>query len=189
MGRAYDATRCRYRKREAKLGFSFISPWLVGFSIFYLIPMIVSLVISFTDLNLATPDEAAFNGVDNWKRMLFDDPNTWKSLWITLRFGIISLPIWLASAFLLAVLLNSLNLVGRNIFRTLFFVLVPCAVRRRGADLVPGIERGDRLGQPDDRVVRHPRSRTGWNQVARRSNVDPRHVHIHRHLGNPQTRF
>ncbi|MDR9450925.1 MAG: sugar ABC transporter permease [Acidimicrobiia bacterium] len=114
-------------KREAKLGFAFISPWLVGFSIFYLIPMIAALVISFTDLNLATPDEVAFNGVDNWKRMLFDDPNTWKSLWITLRFGLISLPFGMASAFLLAVLLNSLNLVGRNIFRTLFFApsLVP----------------------------------------------------------------
>lgn len=114
-------------KREAKLGFAFISPWLVGFSIFYLVPMIAALAISFTDLNLATPDEIAFNGVDNWKRMLFDDPNTWKSLWITLRFGLISLPFYMASAFLLAVMLNSLNLVGRNIFRTLFFApsLVP----------------------------------------------------------------
>ncbi len=114
-------------KREAKLGLAFISPWLIGFSIFYLIPMIASLVISFFDFDLANPDEAAFNGLDNWKRMLFDDPNTWKSLWITVRFGLISLPIWMASAFLLAVLLNSLNLVGRNIFRTAFFApsLVP----------------------------------------------------------------
>ncbi len=113
-------------KYEAKLGFAFISPWLIGFSIFYLIPMTASFVISLFDYNLAS-NEASFVGVDNWTRMLFDDPNTWSSLWVTIRFGLILLPVSMFSAFMLAVLLNSLNLVGRNIFRTLFFApsLVP----------------------------------------------------------------
>ncbi len=113
-------------KYEAKLGFAFISPWLIGFAIFYLVPMGASLVISLFDYNLAT-NEASFTGLDNWTRMLFDDPNTWSSLWVTLRFGLIMLPVSMFSAFMLAVLLNSLNLWGRNIFRTLFFApsLVP----------------------------------------------------------------
>jgi multiple sugar transport system permease protein len=114
-------------KREAKLGYAFISPWLIGFSVFYLIPIVASFVISLMDFNLAVPDEAKFTGLSNWTRMLFDDPNVWSSLWVTLRFGLISLPFNMAAAFLLAVMLNSLNLVGRNVFRTLFFApsLVP----------------------------------------------------------------
>ena len=113
-------------KYEAKLGFAFISPWLIGFAIFYLVPMVASFVISLFDYDLAT-SEASFTGLGNWTRMLFDDPNTWSSLWITLRFGLIMLPISLISAFMLAVLLNSMNLWGRNIFRTLFYApaLVP----------------------------------------------------------------
>jgi len=113
-------------KYEAKLGFAFISPWLIGFSVFYLIPMVASFVISLFDYNLAT-NEASFAGLDNWTRMLFDDPNTWSSLWVTLRFGLIMLPISMFAAFMLAVLLNSLNLWGRNIFRTLFYApaLIP----------------------------------------------------------------
>ncbi len=113
-------------KYEAKLGFAFISPWLIGFLIFYLVPMAASFVISLFDYNLAT-SEASFTGLDNWTRMLFEDSNTWSSLWITMRFGLIMLPVSLISAFMLAVLLNSLNLWGRNIFRTLFYApaLIP----------------------------------------------------------------
>src|SRR5690606_16223486 len=56
-----------------------------------------------------------------WQRMLFNDPTTWISLGVTLRFALISLPIGMITAFLLAVLLNSEHLMGRNIFRTLFY--------------------------------------------------------------------
>lgn len=53
--------------------------------------------------------------------MLFDDPNTWETLFVTFKFALISLPIGMVSAFLLAVLLNSQHLIGKNIFRTLFY--------------------------------------------------------------------
>jgi len=114
-------------KREARIGLAFISPWLIGFSIFYALPMVASFVFSLMEFNLATPEDARFVGLSNWARMLFDDPNTWQGLLVTTRFALISLPIGLIFAFLIAVLLNSLNLWGRNIFRTLFFApsLVP----------------------------------------------------------------
>lgn len=99
----------------------FIAPWLIGFLVFYAVPMIASAVLSFTDFNLATPDEAEFIGLANWARMLFDDPDVWDSLWVTSRFALISLPIGLIAAFGLAVLLNSPNLAARNFFRTAFY--------------------------------------------------------------------
>ena len=108
-------------RREAKWGLIFISPWLIGFLIFYLVPMIASLVFSTLDFTLSAPQDAQFVGLDNWRRMLFEDPNTWTSLGVTFKFALISLPIGMVSAFMLAVLLNSKSLMGRNLFRTLFY--------------------------------------------------------------------
>ena len=79
--------------------------------------MIVSFLLSLYDFVLSAPDEARFVGLDNWRRMLAEDPNTWEALFVTL----ISLPIGMVSAFLLAVLLNSKHLLGRNVMRTLFY--------------------------------------------------------------------
>lgn len=109
------------RRREALWGLFFISPWLIGFSLFYLVPMIASLWFSTLDFTLSRPDEAQFIGLDNWQHMLFEDPQTWQALRVTLVFALISLPIGMITAFLLAVLLNSKHLIGRDLFRTLFY--------------------------------------------------------------------
>lgn len=108
-------------KREATWGLLFISPWLIGFLAFYLAPMVISFIFSLLDFTLSAPDEAKFIGLDNWQRMLFNDPNTWITLGVTFKFALISLPIGMATAFFLAVLLNSEFLMARNFFRTLFY--------------------------------------------------------------------
>ncbi len=109
------------QRDEAKWGFIFISPWLIGFLCFYFAPMIVSFLFSLYDFTLSAPEEAVFVGAKNWLRMLRDDPKTWETLFVTFKFALISLPIGMVSAFLLAVLLNSRHLFGRNIMRTLFY--------------------------------------------------------------------
>lgn len=109
------------RWREARWGLFFISPWLIGFALFYFLPMIASLGFSTLSFKLSQPEAATFVGLDNWRRMLFEDPQTWQALRVTLVFSLISLPIGMITAFLLAVLLNSEYLVGKNIFRTLFY--------------------------------------------------------------------
>lgn len=106
---------------EAKWGLLFISPWLIGFFLFYLAPMIASFIFSLFDFTLSAPQDARFIGLENWRRMLLEDPNTWASMLITFKFALISLPIGLVFAFFLAVLLNSKLLMGRNLFRTLFY--------------------------------------------------------------------
>lgn len=108
------------RRREAKYGLLFISPWLIGFLLFYLFPMVASAVFSFMNFELAKPDEATFIGLENWVRLL-DDGTLHIALLTTFIFAVVSLPIGLVSAFLLAVLLNSKNLIGRNLLRTLFY--------------------------------------------------------------------
>jgi multiple sugar transport system permease protein len=109
------------QRREASWGLLFISPWLIGFLCFYLAPMVVSLIFSTMEFTLSAPEESKFVGLENWRRMIFEDSNTWESMFVTLRFAVISLPIGMVVAFMLAVLLNSKHLMGRNLFRTLFY--------------------------------------------------------------------
>jgi len=106
--------------REARWGLFFISPWLIGFILFYVLPMIVSFGFSLFNFTLSNPEAASFIGLENWRRML-SDPETWQAMWITFRFAIVSFPIGMGLAFSLAVLLNSKSLLGRNVFRTLFY--------------------------------------------------------------------
>ena len=112
---------------EERWGYAFIGLWLVGFLIFYLTPMVASFVFSLFDFQLANPDEARFIGLANWRRLLFDDPLVWQSLRVTFTFALISLPIGMLSAFFLAILLNSKNLIAAPLFRTLFYapIMVP----------------------------------------------------------------
>ncbi|MEO8612219.1 MAG: sugar ABC transporter permease [Chloroflexota bacterium] len=109
------------QRREARWGLIFISPWLVGFLIFYLAPMIVSFIFSLFNFTLSAPDQAQFVGLDNWRRMLFEDADTWTGLLITFKFALISFPIGMLIAFSIALLLNSKDLIAPNLFRTLFY--------------------------------------------------------------------
>lgn len=110
------------QKREARLGLLFLSPFLIGFMLFYFLPMVASFVFSLYDFNPAVPDQARFIGLANWQRAIFDDAEVWLSFRRTLHFAAISLPIGLGFSLFLAILLNSKNVIGTNIFRTLFYM-------------------------------------------------------------------
>jgi multiple sugar transport system permease protein len=108
-------------RREAKWGFIFIAPWIFGFLAFTFLPMIASLVFTFTNINLAQEEPLAFVGLDNYQR-LFGDRTTWEALAVTFRFAALNLPIAIILPFLVALALNSPLLRGAAIFRTLFFM-------------------------------------------------------------------
>jgi multiple sugar transport system permease protein len=113
-------------RRESMWGLLFLSPWLIGFVLFFAGPMLASLAASFTDLVLVRPDEVHFIGLDNWSRMV-SDPLVLKSLVVTGNFLLISVPIALALPLVMALLLNSRRLPAKPVFRALFFlpVLIP----------------------------------------------------------------
>jgi multiple sugar transport system permease protein len=114
-------------RAEARWGYTFIALWLIGFTLFYFAPMIASFIFSLFDFQLTAPQDARFIGLANWQRLLFQDALVWQSLGVTFTFALISLPIGMFAAFFLAVLLNSKHLIGKNVFRTLFYapVMVP----------------------------------------------------------------
>lgn len=116
-------------RREMQHGMLFISLWIFGFFVFTFLPMIATLFFSFLNLKitdgiLSTPD---FAGLQNYMRLL-KDPLVWStgatpgSFWVTLRFGLLALPVGIIVPLILALLMNSPHLKGQALFRTLFYM-------------------------------------------------------------------
>ena len=108
-------------RREARFGYLFIAPWLIGFFVFTLAPMIASLAFTFTNLSLEQSEPLAFVGLRNWITML-NDAKVWESLGVTVKFALLMLPVAMLLPFLLALGLNSRSVKGAGLFRVLFFL-------------------------------------------------------------------
>ncbi|MFB6720955.1 carbohydrate ABC transporter permease [Kribbella sp. NPDC056345] len=114
----------RLRRREALWFYLFASPWIIGFVVFLLGPMVASIYFSLTDWDSFTPPK--WVGLDNYRRLLTDDPIFWKALWNTFYYAAISVPLGLVLGLWLANLLNK-GVGLRKLFRTLIYLptLVP----------------------------------------------------------------
>jgi multiple sugar transport system permease protein len=108
-------------EQQKRWGWIFLSPWLIGFFVFTFIPIVASLIFSFTDFYLTRPNEIRFVGLSNWTK-LFNDPLALNALRVTFGFAILSLPVAIALPVLLAALLNSKYLLGKPFFRLLFYL-------------------------------------------------------------------
>ncbi|KQX08369.1 spermidine/putrescine ABC transporter permease [Leifsonia sp. Root1293] len=106
-------------RREALAGLMFISPWIVGFLVFTLGAMIYSLVISFSDYNLAT-NIATPAGFENYAE-LFADPKVGIALSNTLFYAVLAVPLEISFALFLAVLLARVGR-GAGVFRTVYYL-------------------------------------------------------------------
>ena len=108
---------------QRRWGWVFLSPWIIGFLAFTLIPMAASLYFSFTDFTTDNGiTHANWIGLKNWDNLLFKDPAIGASLLVTFKFGLLMLPISLIFPLMLALLLNSKWLVGKPILRVLFYM-------------------------------------------------------------------
>jgi ABC-type sugar transport system permease subunit len=108
-------------RREAMWGLIFVSPWIIGFVLFTVGPLIASLALSFTDFNLLRPEATRFIGLDNYTQMA-GDPLVVQGLIVTVRFALIAIPVTMIASLGIAVLVNSPQLLGRSAFRTLFYM-------------------------------------------------------------------
>lgn len=105
------------QKREARWGYLFVAPFIIGFVVFMLGPMLFSFIGSFTDYNLTS--KMNFIGLGNFRRMFLEDQLFWKSLYNTLYFTIFNVPMTTVFSIFLAVILNK-KLKGIRVFRTIF---------------------------------------------------------------------
>lgn len=105
--------------REALLFYFCVAPWVIGFILFTLGPMLYSLYISLTRWTVLTPP--VWVGLDNYIRIFTRDPDFLQTLKVTGTYALFSIPLRLASALFLAILLNEAT-KGVSFFRTAFYI-------------------------------------------------------------------
>ncbi|MFS8501010.1 MAG: sugar ABC transporter permease [Caldicoprobacter sp.] len=90
-------------ERENFVGYVFIAPWLIGFFVFTVYPIVYSFILSFTSYNIVSSPK--FIGIDNYIEMFFKDTLYWKSVKATFYYVFTAVPLRLVFALLVAMLL------------------------------------------------------------------------------------
>lgn len=112
----------RQKRKTALVGWLFITPLILYFIVFQIAPIFMSFGISFTEWNWRTPPR--FVGFDNYiqlftNRILY--PNFWKSLWVTIQYMLMSVPLSIIVTLVVAAMLNS-KIKGEKFFKSAFFI-------------------------------------------------------------------
>lgn len=110
--------------RENLKGYLFVSPWILSLLVFTAYPMIASFYFAMTRYSILNPP--TWIGLDNFKVMFAKDPYYWKSVWNTVYYVALSVPLGIAAGLILALLLDQ-QIGGIGIYRTLYYLpgLVP----------------------------------------------------------------
>lgn len=114
--------RIKITKRRVKencYGYLFLAPWLIGFFGFTVYPLVYSLILSLTDYSMS-PDYD-FVGLQNYSRLIFEDSLFQQAVGVTVKYVIISVPLQLAVALGLAMLLNK-GIPGLKFFRAAYYL-------------------------------------------------------------------
>lgn len=106
------------RQREALVGYLFLSPWILGFLIFLVGPMVASIYLSLTEYKVIKAP--VWIGLANYVRM-FSDELFYHSMKVTVTYTALSVPLGIVAALAVAVLLNQ-RIVASGLFRTIFYL-------------------------------------------------------------------
>lgn len=110
------------KKAEKIMGTAFFGPALVLLTLFLFIPIILTLVFSFTDFFTLDPQATKFVGLENYTR-LFKDELFGKAFLNTIKFAIIVVPLQMGGALLLAMGINKVTHC-KKYFKVAFFIQV-----------------------------------------------------------------
>ena len=106
--RAQTRPRSKHKSKDMRqnnlAGYVFISPWLIGFFLFALIPIGMSVWLAFTNYSL---NGGHFVGLDNFERMFTKDIRYGRSVTATFRYVFAAVPLRLVFALSVAMLLNT----------------------------------------------------------------------------------
>jgi multiple sugar transport system permease protein len=111
--------RRAWKRYSSRTFYLFVAPWVIGFLVLTVIPLGYALLMSFTSFDGISP-RWHWVGLANYIE-LFQTSDTWYSLWRTLLFTFISVPLSVAGGLGLAMLLNE-RAKAVGVFRTIFYV-------------------------------------------------------------------
>ena len=111
-------------KETTRAGWLFLAPALVLIGIFFFLPVLAALVLSFTDYDiyaLGDASNARWVGLDNYLRLL-QTPLFWQALKNTFYFALVGGPLSIAVSLAAALLVNAKLTRFKGFFRTVYFV-------------------------------------------------------------------
>lgn len=109
----------RKLKRKQYMGLLFIMPWVIGFLVLQLYPLVSSFYFSLTEYNIMSKPE--FIGLQNYKKLLTADNDFWNSLRVTVIYTVFTVPGKLIVALMVAMVMNK-NMKGINAIRTIYYL-------------------------------------------------------------------
>jgi multiple sugar transport system permease protein len=99
--------KARNFRQNNLIGYLFISPWLLCFILFALIPIVISLWLAFTDYDILSPNAGQFIGLQNFHRMFYEDVRYARSVIATFQYVFFSVPLRLIFALGVALIMNA----------------------------------------------------------------------------------
>ena len=119
-GNVLNSEKRKFKKRlwDQIVGYLFISPWLIGFLVFTIVPILASIYFSFSQYDLFSPPK--FNGFVNFIKMAKDEV-FWKSLKVTFFYAFVSVPLRLLFALMIAMLFQKKAKMLR-LYQTVYYL-------------------------------------------------------------------
>ena len=108
-------------QQEARIGLLFLAPWLIGFVLLKALPILAALVFSLTDFKMLSPETTKFIGLENYIRF-FRDSEAGASLLGSLEYFLLTVPLEMVVALVLAAIFTSERLKNKRISQTLIFM-------------------------------------------------------------------
>lgn len=109
----------KLEKKRNRAGYLYILPWIIGFVFLQFYPFLVSFWYSLTNMSMLK--KATFIGLDNYVEIFTHDSDFRKSLSVTFIYVFTAVPLKLAFALFIAMLLN-MKVKGISIFKTLYYL-------------------------------------------------------------------
>ncbi|OME76528.1 ABC transporter permease [Paenibacillus sp. FSL A5-0031] len=135
------------KRRKAIIGLAFVSPWIVGFFVFTLYPMLYSLFLSFHQVKITPVGvKTKYIGFENFNYAFFSDPVFVEKILNYVMEMMLNVPIIIVFSLIIALLINQ-KIKFRGMFRTIFFLPVIITsgpvineLLSQGASSIPNIE-------------------------------------------------
>ncbi len=108
-----------FKRKDNIAGFVLLAPWLFGFLLMWLIPMLISIYYSMTDFNLLNTPK--FIGLQNYIRVFTQDKTFIQAMMVTFTYVVLLVPLRLAFALWVAMILNQKRKF-LGLYRTLYYV-------------------------------------------------------------------
>ena len=115
--------RKSYEKSRGKIGIWFISPWLIGFVVFFIRPIVQSFIYSFSNVTISNGIKKEFIGFSQFHELFFKDTEFLPALLQAFEQLFKTVPLILALSMFVALLLNQ-KFRGRTFARAVFFLPV-----------------------------------------------------------------